>query len=133
MFFTKCPMNSDKSRKFMNAKIELKSMKFYAHHGVFPQETKVGNLFIIDLVLTADIQAAIETDDLNDTINYADVYHLVKQEMDKPSKLLEHVAGRIIRTLKSHFYQIQHVSIRLAKLNPPFGGDVYSAAVILEE
>ena len=117
----------------MNAKIELKSMKFYARHGVFPQETKVGNLFVVDLVITADINAAIETDELNDTINYADIHQIVKHEMDKPSKLLEHVAGRIIKTLKSHFLQIKHVSVKLAKLNPPFGGDVYSAAVILED
>ena len=117
----------------MKAKIELKSMKFYAHHGVFQQETKVGNLFVVDLVITANINKAVETDDLNDTVNYAAIYSLVKQEMDKPSKLLEHVAGRIIKTLKGHFSQIQHVSIKLAKLNPPFGGDVYSAAVILED
>lgn len=114
-------------------RIELKSMKFYAFHGVASQEKKVGNHFIVDLWLTADVTQAMESDDLRDTINYAEVYEIVRREMMQPSNLLEAVAGRIVKALKCHFQQIQHVSVKVAKLNPPFGGDVYSAAVIVDE
>ena len=112
-------------------RIELKSMKFYAFHGVASQEKKVGNHFVVDLWLTADVTQAMESDDLRDTINYAEVYEIVRREMMQPSNLLEAVAGRIVKALKCHFQQIQHVSVKVAKLNPPFGGDVYSAAVIV--
>ena len=61
----------------------------------------------------------------------AEVYELTKQEMNIPSQLLEHVAGRICRALRHHFPQIEQIEIRVSKLNPPFGGDVHSASVLL--
>ena len=83
----------------MKVQIELDSMNFYAFHGVAPQERTVGNTFIVDLLLTADVEAATVSDNLDDTINYAEVYAVVKQEMDRPSLLLEAVSGRIVAAL----------------------------------
>lgn len=117
----------------MISKIELQAMKFHAYHGAFPQETRVGNTFIVDLTLTAPLERAIASDDLKDTINYASVFMIVKEEMAISSKLLEHVAGRILVALKSAFPELIEAELKLSKLNPPFGGDVYSAAVILKE
>ena len=106
-------------------------MKFYAYHGVLEQERRVGNTFVVDLTLTAPLGKAVQSDQLEDTINYAEVYELTKQEMNIPSQLLEHVAGRICRALRHHFPQIEQIEIRVSKLNPPFGGDVHSASVLL--
>ena len=106
-------------------------MKFYAYHGVLEQERRVGNTFVVDLTLTATLEKAVQSDQLEDTINYAEVYELTKQEMNIPSQLLEHVAGRICRALRHHFPQIEQIEIRVSKLNPPFGGDVHSASVLL--
>ena len=117
----------------MTTQIILRAMKFYAYHGVAPQETRVGNTFVVDLTLTAPLEEAVRSDDLEDTINYAAVYATVKREMDIPSKLLEHVAGRITRALKENFPTITEVDLTLSKLNPPFGGDVHSASVRLKE
>lgn len=117
----------------MNSKIELKELKFYAYHGVLPQETLVGNNYIINIILTTPLDKAISSDDLDDTINYATVYNLIKQEMAIPSKLLEHVAGRILHSLKFNFPQITRIQLSLSKLNPPLGGDIYSASVLLDE
>lgn len=119
--------------KNMISKIELKSMKFYSFHGVGEQEKKVGNNFTVDLLLTAPLDKAIYNDSLEDTINYATVYQLIKQEMSIPSELLEHVAGRILIVLKKTFPQLQKVELKISKLCPPFGGDVHSASVILIE
>lgn len=117
----------------MTSTIELNTMKFYAYHGVAPQETRVGNTFLVDLELTAPLEKAVESDCLEDTINYAEVYALVKQEMAIPSKLLEHVGGRILRAVKTRFPRLTAIKIKVTKPNPPFGGDVQSAAVRLEE
>lgn len=117
----------------MTSKIELKTMRFYAYHGVSPQETLVGNSFIVDLIISAPIVQATLTDNLSDTINYAEIYELVKQEMSIPSKLLEHVAGRILKALKTQFPQINAIDIKVSKLNPPFGADMHSASVVLQE
>lgn len=117
----------------MTSKIELEGMRFYAFHGVSPQERTVGNTFIVTLLLTAPVQAAVESDELNDTVNYAEVYESVNLEMKIPSRLLEHVAGRILYALKNRFPRLTGACVRVTKLNPPFGGDVQSASVILEE
>lgn len=117
----------------MISRIELQEMKFYAHHGVSPQETAVGNTFIVDLILTAPLHKAVETDELAYTVNYADVYSVVEKEMLQPSRLLEHVAGRILGALKKRFPELSAVQLKVSKINPPFGGDIRCASVILEE
>lgn len=117
----------------MTTSIELKEMRFYAYHGVMPQERRVGNRFVVDLTLTAPLSQAVESDDLGDTINYAEVYAAVKEQMEIPSQLIEHVAGRILRALKERFPQLTAATVRLAKLNPPFGGDLLSASVVVSE
>lgn len=117
----------------METTIELRQMKFYAYHGVAEQEQVVGNHFVVDLALTAPLQAAVLSDDLADTINYAAVYTVVKQQMAIPSLLLEHAAGRILSALKDEFPQLTAVEVKLSKMTPPFGGDVEAAAVILRE
>lgn len=117
----------------MTTRIELDTMKFYAYHGVMPQERKVGNHFIVSLILTAPLERAVESDNLDDTINYAEAYEVVKEQMEIPSRLIEHVAGRILQALKTHFPQLTGVELKLSKLNPPFGGDVQSASVLIHE
>lgn len=84
-----------------------------------PQETKVGNDFVVDLILTAPLEQAVKSDELDDTINYAAVYAVVKEQMDIPSKLIEHAAGRILYALKERFPQLAAVELKLSKLNPP--------------
>lgn len=117
----------------MTTSIELRSMNFYAYHGVAQQERVVGNNFVVDLIITAPLEAAVKSDNLDDTINYATVYEVVKREMMIPSKLIEYAAGRILKALKERFPAITDVEIRLSKLNPPFGGDIHSASIILKE
>lgn len=109
--------------------IFLENVSFYAYHGVMPQETLVGNEFIISLRLKVDFGQAAETDEVTDTVSYADVYEVLKKEMATPSKLLEHVCRRIVQRLFNDFNDIEEISIRLAKRNPPMGADIDSAGV----
>ena len=106
-------------------------MKFYAFHGVMEQEQKTGNTFVVDLKLHTDLSKASETDNLSDTINYAEIYDIVKTEMEIPSKLLEHVAGRILRKIKKEFPCIEKVELCLIKERPPMGGEIESTAVVM--
>lgn len=109
--------------------IFLENVIFYAYHGIIPQETTVGNTFIINLTIKGDFIKSMETDDVADTISYADIYEVVKQEMSIPSKLLEHVCGRIMKRLFQDFPAIEEVNIKLSKLNPPMGADIDSAGI----
>lgn len=113
----------------MTTYIFLKRMHFFAHHGVGRQETIAGNDFFIDLRLRTDITRAAETDDVADTVSYADVFEAVKEEMAIPSKLLEHVCGRIVRRLFRDFPTVEGIDLRLSKRNPPMGADLDTAGV----
>jgi dihydroneopterin aldolase len=104
-------------------------MRFYAYHGVSPQERQVGNTYTIDLKVGFDMRPAFESDQLSDTLNYAAIYAAVAEEMAIPSSLIEHVAARILRRLRKDFPLIETLEIRLAKRNPPFDGDLREAAV----
>ena len=115
----------------MESYIYLDQVSIYAYHGVSPQETKVGNTFLIDLKLKTDISLAIESDDIAHTVSYADIYQRLAEEMAIPSKLLEHVAGRIVRRIFQDFPTIEAITIKLSKQNPPMGADIASAGIEL--
>lgn len=101
--------------------IRMEGMKFYAFHGVLPQENLVGAYYYVDLKLKTDFTHAAETDELEDTINYAEVFEAVKKEMAIPSKLLEHVCQRIASSIFQKFSTVESLEISLYKENPPMG------------
>ena len=101
--------------------IRMEGMKFYAFHGVLPQENLVGANYYIDLKLKTDFSRAAETDELEGTVNYADIHTAVKEEMQTTSQLLEHVCQRIARRLFHDFPTIETIDISLFKENPPMG------------
>ncbi len=113
------------------AVISLEGMTFIAHHGLHNEEREKGNNFIVDLHVTTDAQKAIETDDLEKGLNYETLYLLVEEEMKTSSKLLEHVAGRILNSIKAVFPQVTEVEVKVSKLNPPFQGKIQKASVII--
>ena len=115
--------------KLMSSKIYLRNVRFRAFHGVLPQEGIVGNDYLVNLVLDYDFSFAMKTDDLQGTLNYAEVYQKVREEMAVPSKLLEHVAGRIAHRLFSDFPEIQKLQLSITKVNPPMGADSDGAGV----
>lgn len=109
--------------------VYLDHMVFYAYHGVASQETQVGNEFWVDLRMKIDFSHAAVTDELEGTVSYADIYAAVKEEMQVPSKLLEHVCKRIADRLFRDFPSIEEIEIRLSKRNPPMGADIRCAGV----
>lgn len=113
--------------------ILLQGLRFYAYHGVGAQETRVGNEFIIDLRLQTDWSHAAESDEVADTVNYADIFAAIKDEMTQPSKLLEHVAHRIANRLFKDFPAIEALELKLLKRNPPMGADIEACGVELKK
>lgn len=102
--------------------IELEGMEFKAYHGCLEQEKVRGNAFVVDFKGEMDLSAAAESDDLNDTLNYADIYEIVSDEMSVPSELLENVAGRIVKAIEKRFPQLVSFSVRVSKKRPPVNG-----------
>jgi len=103
-------------------------MKFHAFHGVMEEERIIGGTFLVDISYDL-VTNAVETDNIEDTISYAEVFDIVKAEMQKPSNLIEHVAGRIMKVVKSKFPQMDNTTVKISKLNPPVNGEAGKASV----
>lgn len=124
--------------------VQLHGLRFYAYHGVLPQERTVGGWYTVDVRLSlldegqqiaADVEevpaGAVFRDELGATVNYAEVYALVEREMAQPSALIEHVAGRILKALFEEFALVQTATVSVRKDNPPMGADCAGCSVTL--
>ena len=117
----------------MTSKIIFENLKIYAYHGVLPEEKILGTYYILNVELHADLDKAAESDDLKDTINYAEINDILHSEMAIPSQLLEHAIGRIIKNLKNAFTQISFIKVKLTKTSPPMKGEMDGVSVEMEE
>ncbi len=113
----------------MSGLIEIEGMEFYAYHGYFPVEKRVGNRFVVSVQIRTDCTEAGETDKLEHALNYQEVYDLVKKEMNQTSDLLENVCSRILDELYASFSQIEQATVKLSKMNPPMGGQIEKVSV----
>lgn len=109
--------------KPIQTSIQLHNLEFYAYHGLLPQERVVGGHYRVDVEfsLTPPLRALTE-DVIDDTVNYAEVYALIRQQMEQPVNLLEHLAHRITKGLYAQFPQIQTVKLSVTKVTPPISG-----------
>jgi len=112
-------------------KVKINNIRVYAHHGCLNEESIVGSEYRIDVVVATDLSKASVTDELSDTVDYVHVHQIVKKEMQTPSKLLEHVAKRIIDRIISEIKMVEGVELSVSKINPPIGGDVEKVTVVL--
>ena len=111
--------------------LELEGMEFRANHGCLEREKIAGNDFVVDFRGEMDMSAAAQSDRLEDAVNYALIYDVVAQEMAKPSDLLEHVAGRIVKELAARFPEFASFSVRVSKKRPPVEGIVQWSRITL--
>ncbi len=116
----------------MTCLINLQDMEFYAYHGCFEAEKKVGNRFIVNAWLEYDSTKAASTDNIKDALNYQTAYEVIAEQMSKASSLLENVCQRIIDALFEKFpEQLTVAQVDVAKMAPPMGGKMRSVTVTL--
>ncbi|WP_341653363.1 dihydroneopterin aldolase [Blattabacterium cuenoti] len=114
-------------------KIVLENIKLFGFHGCMPEEKYVGSHYTIYLEIEFDFHQASTNDDLSKTINYVDLYSIVKKEMNINSKLIEHLAQRIIQRIKEYKKPlIKNTKIKICKENPPLQGNVDRVCIILD-
>lgn len=118
--------------EYISNTILLNRIRFYAHHGVASQEQETGANFFVTLEAETDFSAAVLTDELTGTVSYADLFNSIKEEMDTPSCLLEHLAGRITKRLYNEYPSIKGMRLTITKENPPMGADCREAGIRLE-
>ncbi|MDA0200494.1 MAG: dihydroneopterin aldolase [Bacteroidetes bacterium] len=114
-------------------KVILKNIRIYAFHGCMEEEEKIGSDYIVNLKVDAPMEMASRTDELEDAVDYVSLNAIVKEEMSVRSKLLEHVAQRIVDKIMGQFDEVESVEVSVAKQNPPIGGDMDEVCIRLKE
>lgn len=112
--------------------ISLEGLEFFAYHGAYAEEQKIGNRYAVDVHIDTDLSLAAETDKLKETVNYEDVYLIVKSVMQQKHKLLEHIGHSIINQIRMVYPNIQSIRVEVSKFNPPIGGVCTRACVKME-
>ncbi|MGJ8658885.1 MAG: dihydroneopterin aldolase [Cellulophaga fucicola] len=113
-------------------KIKVSTIKTYAYHGCLNEEALIGSDYLVNVTVDADLTKASISDELVDTVDYVHINHIVKEEMAIRSKLLEHVAKRIIDRIFSELPIVKASEVTVSKLNPPIGGDVEMVSITLQ-
>ena len=113
--------------------IQVNNIKIYAFHGCLEEEAKIGSEYRVDIEIKTNLRKSSKTDQLKDTVDYVHLNLIVKEEMAIRSKLLEHVARRIIERIFNELGMVKKATISVAKINPPIGGNVEDVKIILSK
>ena len=113
--------------------IKLQNIRTFSFHGCLEEEGKIGSDYRVDLEIKTDLRKSSLSDDLKDTVDYVLLNKIVVEEMAIRSKLLEHVAQRIIAKIFKQIPSVSRILLAVSKLNPPIGGDVEAVTIEIEE
>ena len=113
--------------------IEVNNIRLFTNHGCLQEEAKIGSEYRVDLQVKADLSLSANSDELADTVDYVHLNAIVKEEMAVRSKLLEHVAKRILDRIFKELSLVEEAVVKVAKINPPIGGNVEEVVIILKD
>jgi dihydroneopterin aldolase len=112
--------------------ISLEGLEFFAYHGYYPEEQRIGNKYALDITINTDFIEAAVKDKLSATVNYETLYQIAAKVMQEPAKLLEHIGFKVIASVREHYPDVQKVTVRVSKFNPPIGGVCTRATITME-
>jgi 7,8-dihydroneopterin aldolase/epimerase/oxygenase len=121
--------NSPPGNTSCSDEILLEGMRFYAYHGVNPEERALGQRFMVDVTLVVDLRRAGQSDDLTDTVSYSAVYKVVRGIVEgEPRQLIETVAEEIATAILTEFLPVERVTVTVRKPEVPMKGSMLDAA-----
>ncbi len=112
--------------------ITVTGIRVFAYHGCLAEEERIGSQYRVDVAINSVFSKAESSDDLDDTADYGRVTTIVREQMAVRSKLIEHVARRILEALKDEWPRAYHFRVRVVKERPPVNGDVTEVEYALE-
>jgi dihydroneopterin aldolase len=111
--------------------IALEGLEFFAYHGFYDEEQKIGNKYSVDITVVADLSEAARVDKLSTTVNYGELYRIAHEAMQRPARLLEHISHNIIVEIRKRYPNVETVEVSVSKFNPPIGGVCHRAKITL--
>ncbi len=115
------------------SKIELEGMEFYAFHGCYAEERKIGTRFIVNLLLEGNFANAATTDNIEEAVNYQVAYDIVQKQMEVTSHLLENVCQRILDAIMNEFHDVRLAKVKVSKCSPSMGGKIDKVSITMSK
>lgn len=112
--------------------LAIRHIECHSFHGCLKEESVIGSRFSVDVEFNGDFYGAVVEDDLSKTVDYVEVHRIVREEMANSSKLIEHVAGRILNRMKAQFPFVNSCRVNITKYNPPVNGQLGEAVFSIE-
>ena len=111
-------------------KIHIKNLEVFGNHGVFPEENKLGQKFLVNAVLYTSTREAGKTDDLTKSIHYGEVSHFItKYMMEHTFQLIESVAEQLAEAMLLQFEHLKWIDLEIQKPWAPIGLPLESVSV----
>lgn len=107
--------------------LSIENIECHSYHGCLQEEASIGSRFSVDVLIKSDFTKAVATDDLSNAADYVIIHKLVREEMGIPSKLIEHVAGRILNRIALTYKGCENITVTVKKFNPPVNGSIGAA------
>ena len=111
--------------------ISIHGAEFFAYHGFYPEEQKLGNKFLVDVEVSFLPLTNLKEDKLSNTIDYEQLYNMIDEQMKHTRKLIETVAQAIVDQIKDNYPVVEKIQISIKKLNPPLKGKVDYSCIII--
>lgn len=111
------------------AHYHIQELKIHAYVGVYDFEQEKGNDFSVDISYDAPYEKAAQSDELADSLNYAEICGLVERVFTHKCKLLEQMGTLLVSSLKENFPQMQNLTVIITKLNPPVSQSVKGISI----
>lgn len=108
--------------------IKIEDCRFYAYHGLLPHEREIGNNYNLSVIVRYPVYSA-DGDNIEDSISYADLFTIAKEEMENPRKLLETVTASIGKRIEKQWPKHLGIEVTLTKVTPPIPGFLGKASV----
>jgi dihydroneopterin aldolase len=112
--------------------IELHNLSFFAKHGLYEEEKRIGNEFEVNLSLCIKAPKKVITS-VEQTINYVEAYRIIEEKMNEPQLLLETFLMKVADKLSETFPEIKKINISIKKLHPPVASFSGSVGVSFEK
>jgi len=111
-------------------RISLKKMQFYGYHGLFAEEKKLGQRFVVSVDVFTSLKQSGLSDNMEDSIDYGEIYQKVANIVEGSSfNLIEAVAEKISQTLLGYFQKIEACEVEVLKPDPPINGHYEAVSV----
>ena len=117
----------------MHTTLLIEGIECYAYHGCLEEEARIGGRYRVDLSIRMNMDRAIKSDELSGTVDYVIANKVVREQMAIRSKLIEHVAGRILMAMHRTFPGEKTITVTVTKFNPPVNAALEKASVTLTE